>query len=212
MKIGIIGSGRIGSTLASLFAAAGHEVQIGTRRDPREFEELTRDLGPRVSAHPIDAAARFGEVIAVAIPFGVIGELPPGAFAGKIVVDANNYYPNRDGHVAELDADETTSTEMLARGLPDATVVKAFNTMYYGTLASAGKSDAPPDERLAIYLAGDDPSAKSIVSELIEQIGFAPVDTGDLARGGRLQQPGSPIYANDVKAAEARRVLAGLSS
>ena len=151
-------------------------------------------------------------MIVVAIPFGAIGELAPGAFAGKVVVDANNYYPNRDGHVGELDADETTSTEMLASRLPDATLLKAFNTMYYGTLASAGKSDAPSDERLAIYLAGDDPSAKGIVSELIEQIGFAPVDTGDLAHGGRLQQPGSPIYANDVTAAEARRILAGLSS
>jgi predicted dinucleotide-binding enzyme len=211
MQIGIIGTGRIGSTLAGLFARGGHDVEIGTRRDPEKLGDLTADLGARVSVHAIDAAARFGDVVAVAIPFGAIGELPRDAFAGKIVVDANNYYPDRDGHVAELDADETTSSEMLASRLAGATVVKAFNTMYYATLASAGEPEAAPDERLAIYLAGDDPAAKRVVSDLIEQIGFTAVDTGTLAQGGRLQQPGSPIYGKDVSAAQARATVGRLT-
>ena len=137
-----------------------------------------------------------------------IDALPAAAFAGKIVIDANNYYPNRDGHLSELDRDETTSTELLAQYMPRARVVKALNTMYYATLVEAGDTTAPPDERLALFVAGDDREAKRMVIDLIDALGFAAIDTGGLADGGRRQQPGSPIYNTRLTGAQARAALA----
>jgi predicted dinucleotide-binding enzyme len=126
---------------------------------------------------------------------------------GRVVIDANNYYPTRDGHFPELDDDTTTSTELLAAHLPGAHVVKAFNTMFWELLRDRG-TQAPRDERLAILLAGDDQDAKDRVSGLIEEIGFAPVDTGGLAEGSRRQQPGAAAYGNPSTAREAERMLA----
>lgn len=193
MRIGVIGSGRIGGTTARLFDAAGHDVMIGSRSGP----------------HSIEDAARHGEVVLVAIPFFAIDELPADAFAGKIVVDANNYYPGRDGQVAALDADETTSTEMLAAKLPGARVVKAFNSMNYVPLGERGDASLPREERLAIYVAGDDTDAKEVVRGLIENIGFAAVDAGPVAEGGRRLQPGSPVYGADLTAAAGEAALRG---
>jgi predicted dinucleotide-binding enzyme len=207
MKIGVIGSGKIGSTAARLFGAAGHEVAIANRRGPESLRPLEQELGGAVHAATVEDAARFGELVLVAVPFAAIGTLPADPFAGKIVVDANNYYAERDGHVPELDGDETTSTELLARQLPGARVVKAFNTMYYATLAEAGDQTKPNDERLALLLAGDDDEAKRLVSELVAALGFAAVDTGGLADGGRRQQPGSPMYGIELTGAEAREAL-----
>ena len=207
MDIGIIGSGHIGSTTARLFAAAGHEVVIANSRGPESLRDLVAQLGARVRAGTVDEAARHGEVVLVAVPVKAAEDLPPDPFAGRIVVDANNYYPSRDGHFPQLDADETTSTEMLAAHLPGARVVKAFNTMNYRVLGEAGRADAPHDERLAIYVAGDDAEAKAVVGGLIDELGFAPVDTGGLAGGGRRQQPGTPVYAADLTGAAARERL-----
>jgi len=137
---------------------------------------------------------------------GRFRELPPEQLGGRIVVDANNYYPARDGHFPELDDDTTTSTELLAAHLPDSRVVKAFNTMNYRPLAERGDPDGG-DERLAIYVAGDDEDAKERVFHLIEEIGFAPLDTGSLAEGGRRQQPGAPVYNNPMSVREAAEVV-----
>jgi len=207
MRLGIIGSGSIGSTVARLAVAVGHEVALANRRGPDSLAPLIRELGPPARAGTVEEAARFGDLVVVAIPFGVIDALPAPAFAGRVVVDANNYYPGRDGHVRELDLDETTSTELLAHHLSGATLVKCFNTLYYRALATAGDSAKPLDERLALFMAGDDATAKAAVGALIEEFGFAPVDTGSLAAGGRLQQPGSSIYAKELTGAEARELL-----
>jgi len=212
MRIGIVGSGSIGSTVARLAVAAGHEVALANRRGPESLALLVEELGPQARAGTVEEAARFGDLVLVSIPFGEIGTLPAPAFAGRVVVDSNNYYPNRDGHVPEIDADETTSSELLAAHLPDATVVKAFNTMYYKYLAEGGEPAKPLDQRQALFVAGDDAAAKALVGGLIETFGYAPVDTGGLAEGGRLQQPGSPIYPKQMTAAEARSVLEGLRS
>jgi 8-hydroxy-5-deazaflavin:NADPH oxidoreductase len=208
MDIGIIGSGHIGGTLARLFTAAGHDVVIANSRGPDTLAGLVDEVGGGLRAATVDEAARFGEVVVVAIPVKAVEDLPPDPFAGKIVVDANNYYPGRDGQYESLDTDATTSTEMLAAHLPGARVVKAFNTMNYRLLDSGGRTDAPADERLAIFLAGDDAEAKAVVAGLIEELGFAPVDTGGLADGGRRQQPGTPVYGADLTAAQARDALA----
>jgi len=203
MKIGIIGSGNIGATAARLFVRAGHEVALSNSRDGQGLETLVTELSGKGHATTIEDAANFGEVILVAIPFGKLSTLPTGVFKGKVVIDAGNYYPERDGRFAELDRDETTSSELLASHLREARLVKGFNTIYFKHLATQGDSSKPLDERRAIFIAGDDSGAKEIVARLIEEIGFAAVDTGFLHEGGRSQQPGSPVYNKELTARKA---------
>jgi len=207
MKIGIIGSGNIGATTARLFAGAGHDVTIANSRGPESLAELVGDLGPNAQAATVEDAARASDVVLIAIPLRAYPDLPAEAFAGKVVIDANNYYPQRDGQIPELDREETTSSELLARHLTGARIVKSFNTMNFRPLGSDGRPDAPRAERLAIYLAGDDEGAKEIVAGLIHEVGFAPVDTGSLHEGGVRQQPGSPIYNNPMPAEEAEAAV-----
>jgi len=207
MKIGIIGSGNIGATTARLLAEAGHDVTIANSRGPESLTEVVSEIGPRATAGTVEDAARAGDVVVVAVPLRAYPDLPAEAFAGKIVVDANNYYPQRDGQIPELDREETTSSELLARHLTGARIVKSFNTMNFRPLGSDGRPDAPRAERLAIYLAGDDEGAKEIVAGLIDEVGFAPVDTGSLHEGGARQQPGSPIYNNPMPAEEAEAAV-----
>jgi len=206
MKIGIIGSGNIGGTLAGLFAAAGHDVAVANSRGPDSLADLVAMSGPRVRAATVEDSVDFGEVVVVAVPFHAYATLPADRFAGKVVVDAMNYYPARDGQVEELEADETTSSELLARRLSGARLVKAFNTMFSRRLAEEGRPRGP--DRLAVFLAGDDDEAKALVAQLIDEVGFEPVDSGSLAAGGRRQQPGSDIYNLLLTGEEARRLIA----
>lgn len=204
MEIGIIGAGNIGATAAKLFAEAGHEVVISNSRGPETLSDIVQDIDGRVHAVTIEEAADFGEVVLEAIPFGRYEELPADRLAGKIVVDASNYYPGRDGNI---DLEGLTSTGLLARHLANSRVVKAFNTMFYGTLASEGRIDAPVEDRLVLFVAGDDAEAKSIVADLIEQIGFAPVDAGSLTDSGK-QEPGAPVYNTPMTPDQAHEMLA----
>lgn len=207
MKIGIIGSGMIGATSARNFVKAGHEVAISNSRGPESLKDLVRELGPRAHAMSVEDAAAFGEVVLLAIPLKAYGTLPRAQLAGKIVIDAMNYYPQRDG---QLDFKGHSSSEFVAQHLPGARVVKAFNTMYFKPLGQDGKPGAPPEERLVLFLAGDDTEAKQTVSRLIEQIGFTPMDTGTLATGGKRQQPGTAIYNRPMRPTEARAALSSL--
>jgi len=207
VRIAVIGSGKIGGTAAALFAAAGHEIAIGNSRGPASLASLIKKIGPRARAATVEDAAGFGQVALVAIPFGKYGTLPAAELSGKVVVDAMNYYPERDG---QIDFGTLTSSELVARHLAGARIVKAFNTMYFETLAAQGRPDRPIDGRLVLFVAGDDADAKALVSRLIEEIGFAPIDTGPLSDGGRLQQPGSAIYNHPMTAAEARAALGRL--
>jgi 8-hydroxy-5-deazaflavin:NADPH oxidoreductase len=203
MNIGIVGSGMIGGTAAQLFVRAGHAVAISNSRGPASLASLVEDLGSKARAATNEGASSFGEIVLVAIPFGKYQTLPGKLLEGKVVVDAMNYYPQRDGRI---ELGDLTSTELVARHLPGARLIKAFNTMYYETLASQGRPDAPIEDRLALFVAGDDAKAKAMVSRLIEAIGFAPIDTGSLHDGGRRQQPGSPIYNRPMTAREAQTV------
>ena len=207
MKIGVIGSGNIGATAARLFARAGHEVAVSNSRGGSGLEELIRELGEGARATDTEEAARFGEVLLVAIPFGKYETLPAAAFEGKVVIDANNYYPQRDGNFPVLDSGETTSSELVAWHLKGARVVKGFNTIWFEHLAKQGDASLPVEERRAIFIAGDDEEAKQVVSRLVEEIGFAAVDTGALSEGGRRQQVGTPVYNKELNAREAARVL-----
>jgi len=195
--------------VARLLVDAGHEVAIANSRGPESLAQLVAELGDRARAVEVDEAARFGEVVLVATPLAALDSLPPEAFEGRIVVDANDYYPGRDGQIPELDDGTLTSSELLARQLPGARVVKAFNTMYFRTLATEGRPEAPREERLVLFVAGDDEEAKRKVSDLIDQLGFAPIDTGSLADGGARQQPGTPVYNQPMSPAEAERALGG---
>jgi 8-hydroxy-5-deazaflavin:NADPH oxidoreductase len=208
MKIGIIGAGHIGATLARHFAKAGHSVGLSNSRGPASLAGLVQSIGPNARAMTKDEAARFGEVVLLAAPWRKTEALPaPDSVAGKIVVDAMNPY-SAEGEVIDLGV--STSSEETARRLPGARLVKAFNTMYYHTLATEARVGRA--ERLALFLAGDDPAAKAGVADLIEQIGFAPLDTGSLREGGRKQQPDSPLYNRPLTLRRAREALGKLAS
>ena len=207
MKIGIIGSGNIGAAAAQLFIEAGHEVALSNSRGPETLRTLVEELGGRARALTVEEAARFGDVLLVAIPLGKYMELPAEAFYGKVVIDAGNYYPERDGQINELDSGEMTSSELMSAHLRGARLVKGFNTIYFKHLASQGDVSLPLEERRAIFIAGDDSGAKEVVAKLIEEIGFAAIDTGFLGEGGRRQQPGSAIYNQELSARQAAQVL-----
>ena len=204
MTIGVIGSGKIGGTLARLFARVGEEVAIANSRGPETLDDLVADLGATARAVTVEEAVALGNVVVLAIPWRRREELPEGErFAGKVVVDAMNPY----GAGGVIDVEPSTSSEEVAKLMPEARLVKAFNTIYYGRLAENGRPGAPLGEREVIFLAGDDEEAKRVVSGLIEELGFAPYDTGSLAAGGRRQQPGSPIYNVRLTLAEVARRL-----
>ena len=207
MKIGIIGSANIGANAAGLFVRAGHEVALSNSRGGQGLEALVSELGGKAKAATIEEAARFGEVVLVAIPFGKFRTLPAHAFDGKVVIDTGNYYPQRDGKFAELENEETTSSELLASHLKGARLVKGFNTIWSEHLATQGDTGAALEKRRAIFIAGDDSEAKEIVARLIKEIGFAAVDTGFLHEGGRSQQPGTAVYNKELTAGEAGALL-----
>ena len=203
MKIGIIGAGHIGGTLAKLFAIAGHEVALSNSRGPETLSETVSDIGYGVIAATAEEAATFGDVAVEAIPFGHYQELPADALAGKVVMSASNYYPDRDG---DIDLHGLTQTGLVAEHLKDSTVVKAFNAIRWDHLRDQGDVSRPLDERRAIFIAGDDDNAKTQVAELIEGIGFTAVDTGTLAESA-VQEPGSDVYTKDLTATEAREMI-----
>jgi predicted dinucleotide-binding enzyme len=188
MRIGIIGSGNIGGTLARLLAGAGHEVVVANSRGPESLAGLVAEIGPAATASTPAGAAEAGEVVVVAIPFLAYQELPAPALAGKVVVDATNYYAGRDGAFPGT----TTSSEVVAAALPGADVVKAFNTIHFRHLANDGTPAGTPGRR-AIPIAGDDATAKATVAGLMDEIGFDSYDVGPLAAGRRFE-PGTPLF------------------
>ncbi|ASW56875.1 NADPH-dependent F420 reductase [Plantactinospora sp. KBS50] len=185
MRIGVIGGGRIGGTLARHFAVAGHEVAVANSRDPGTLAAVTDGLDA-VHAVTVPAAATFGPVVVLSIPFGRYRELPPALLADRIVIDTTNYLPDRDGPMPELAGGRTGSSELLQRDLPDSRVVKAFNTMRWDHLRDYGH-EAGALERYGMPVSGNDDRAKRTVLDLVEQLGFQPVDLGTCgtAAGGR---------------------------
>lgn len=205
MLIGIIGSGMIGGTLAELLVPLGHEVRLANSRGPWSLREFVADH-PGISPATIDEASRDADLVVLAIPFGRYRDIPADAFAGRVVIDATNYYPDRDKRFPQLDDRSTTSTELVAAHLTGAQVVKAFNTIYFEHLRAQRRPDGPVDERRALPIAGNDIAAKNVVAALIGELGFTPVDAGPLAEG-RRQQPGTPVYNVTANAADVRALL-----
>jgi predicted dinucleotide-binding enzyme len=208
MRIGIIGSGNIGGTAARLLSAAGHEVALSHASGPESLREQVADLGPRARAVTVEEAADFGEVVLLAIPWQSRGDLPAARLRGKIAIDAMN--PYRPDH-SLYDLGASTSSEEVAKALPGARLVKGLNHLRAKDLASRGAPDRPVEERTALLLAGDDQDAKAVVAGLVDDVGFAPVDTGGLREGGALQQAGGPLYLTPMTGAAAREALRGAS-
>src|SRR5262249_20801083 len=190
--VGLIGSGRIGGTVARLAVAAGHQVLLSNSRGPAPLTGLAAELGPLARATTGQEAAEGGELAVVAIPFGAVQSVPPGPLAGKVVIDTCNYYPQRDGQLPELDSGALTSSELTQRHLPESAVVKAFNNIYSRHLAPLARPPGAAD-RSYLPIAGDAAPAKSAVTALLDSIGYGAVDTGPLAEGWR-QQPGTPVF------------------
>ena len=196
MKIGIIGSGNIGGTAAQLFADAGHQVAISNSRGPQSLRDFEKSGGSNIKAMTIEEAIAFGDVILLAIPWIKRQELPSASLLnGKIVIDAMNPYSE---NFEVINLEPSSSSEEVAKQLKGARIVKAFNTMYHQHLKTKGNTKLPKEDRTVLFVAGDYAQAKSIVSKLIDEIGFTPVDTGPLREGGRKQQPGSEIYNNPM--------------
>lgn len=207
MKIGIIGAGNIGGTLTRRFAAAGHQVSVANSRGPETLKDLASETGAR--AVDVRDAARGNDVVIVTIPESGIPDLPKDLFAGVpenvAVVDTGNYYPRqRDGRIEPIE-NGLTESEWVSQQI-GRRVTKAFNNIYAQHLLELGKPKGDP-YRIALPVAGDDEAAKAKVMELVDEIGFTPVDAGTLKESWR-QQPGTPVYAKDFDASGVRKALA----
>ena len=210
MNIGIIGAGHIGGTLTRRLTALGHNVFVANSRGPETLVGLANDTG----AQPVtvEEAARSGDIVIVTIPLKNIPDLPRDLFAGVpdavVVIDTSNYYPQqRDGRIDAIEQGTTESRWVSQQlGRP---VVKTFNNIYADHLLRLGRPAGDPD-RIALPVAGDDPRAKRIAIELLDQLGFDGVDAGTIDESWR-QQPGTPVYATDHDAEGVREALAEAS-
>ncbi|MFZ7124714.1 MAG: NADPH-dependent F420 reductase [Desulfobacterales bacterium] len=204
MKIGVIGSGRIGGTLGSLWVKAGHEVLFSSRH-PEELEELVESLGPDARAGTPREAAAFGEVVLVSVPYHAVPQIGRDfskELAGKVVLETGNPYPSRDGEMA-VKAREKGTGAASAEFLPGVRLVRAFNIIPHTAL----RSDAHrPGERVAVPLASDHPEAFEIASQLVEDAGFEPVVVGPLSRA-REFDVGASVYGRAITARELRQGL-----
>jgi predicted dinucleotide-binding enzyme len=203
MKIGIIGSGHIGATLTRRFRELGHDVTVANSRGPGSLAALAAETG--ATAATAAEAARAGDVVVIAVPLKAVPDLPAEDLAGRVVLDANNYYPGRDGHIAALDRG-TTSSRWTAEQLAGAEVVKVFNTIQSDHLLRLGRP-AGSTERIALPVAADDAAAKRLATGLVDELGFDAVDAGGLDDSWR-QEPGTPVYGADGDAAAVRAGLA----
>lgn len=204
--IGFIGAGQIGSQVARLSIAAGHDVVLSNSRGPETLAALVAELGPKARAATVEEAAKAGDIVVVSIPLKNYRSVPVAPLAGKIVIDTHNYYPQRDGQIPELDDESTTTAELLQAHLPESKVVKAFNHIYASQLTTDGKPSGTPNRR-ALVIAGDDIAAKRRVTALLDSFGFDTVDAGPLAEGWRIQRD-TPGYGPRRNAVELRADLA----
>ncbi len=185
--IGLIGSGHIGSTVARLAVAAGHDVVLSNSRGPETLQELVDELGEHARAATPAEAGAAGDIVVVTVPLKSYRQVPVEPLRGKVVIDTNNYYPQRDGQIAELDDESTTVSELLQAHLPESHVVKAFNNIHFEHLASLARP-AGSEDRSALAIAGDDEDAKKAVTDLLDDLGYDVVDAGPLAEGWRFQR------------------------
>ncbi|MFE0463916.1 NADPH-dependent F420 reductase [Kitasatospora sp. NPDC058965] len=207
MKIGIIGAGNIGGNLTRRLTALGHEVRVANSRGPQTLQELVDETGAVAVA--AGEAAQGAQVVVVTVPLKNVPALPAGlldgAADGFVVIDTNNYYPQRDGRIAAIEDEGLTESAWVAQHLGHP-VVKAFNGTYAQDLLVAPRPKGDP-ERLALPVAGDEAAAKQLVRDLIDELGFDSVDSGTIADSWR-QQPDTPVYGLRAGVAEVEKALA----
>jgi predicted dinucleotide-binding enzyme len=190
--VGFIGSGNIGATVARLAVDAGYDVVVSNSRGPETLADLVADLGSRARPATAAEAAEAGEFVVVSVPFKAYRDLPVEQLAGKVVLDTNNYYPQRDGHFAELDDRTITSAELEQRQLGAARLVKVFNNIYYRHLAALARP-AGAEDRTALPIASDDAEAGEVATAFLDAIGYDTVHAGPLSESWRFE-PDTPVY------------------
>ncbi|MGY1784865.1 NADPH-dependent F420 reductase [Geodermatophilus sp. SYSU D00698] len=210
--LGIIGAGHIGTALAQAATDLGHDVVLSNSRGPETLAGLVDALGDRpsrrgsVRAATAAEAGAAGDLVVVTVPLRALPDIPVEPLAGKVVIDTNNYYPERDGHVAALDQGTTTSSQLLQDHLPTSRVVKAFNHIQAAQITARRTPSGTPHRR-ALAVAGDDASAKEVVASFIDEVGFDVLDLGPLSESWRIE-PGTPGYGPDLNLEGLRRATA----
>lgn len=206
--IGIIGAGNIGSNVARAAIAAGYDIVISNSRGPETLADLVAELGPKATAATAEAAAASGDLVLVAVPLGKLQGVPVEPLAGKIVMDANNYYPQRDGRIEALDTNASTTSELLQAHLPQSRVVKAFNNIYAKQIVTDATPAGTPNRR-ALPIAGNDPAAREQVAQFLTAIGFDAVDLGPLSESWKVERD-TPAYTVRANADELRELTANV--
>lgn len=204
--LGIIGAGNIGSQVARAAIAHGYDVVIANSRGPETLTGLVDELGPRARAATAQEAAEAADVAVVTVPLRAYREVPVDALAGKIVLDTNNYYWERDGHVEALDRGEATTSGLLQEHLPTSKVVKAFNHITAAHITTDGSPAATPGRR-ALATSSDSPEAVAWVTAFYDTLGFDTVDTSPLSESWRVERD-RPAYVARQDADELRTNLA----
>ena len=200
--IGIIGSGRVGSSLAQAAIAHGYDVVLSNSQGPGSLAALVRSLGPHASAGTPAQAAAAADIAIVAIPVTTIDQVPVEPLAGKVVIATINYFPQRDGPIPEIDSGKTTVPGLLQAHLPASRVVRAFSMLDAADMSQDGHPAGDPKRR-ALALAGDDPAARDLVARLYDEFGFDPVDLGGLGESWRVD-PGQAAFVTHQNIAELR--------
>lgn len=204
LKIGIIGSGNIGGTVGTLWVKAGHQVLFSSRH-PAELKPLVESLGPRARAGTVREAFKFGDVIFIAVPYRAypqIGRDYARELVGRIVLEAGNAFPSRDGEIAE-EAKEMGIGLTSAKYFAGARIVRAFNTLNYQRLPALSNR---AQGRIAIPIAGDDKEALSVAANLVRSAGFDPVIVGSLEQAKHFAH-GGPLYGQEITAREMQQRL-----
>jgi predicted dinucleotide-binding enzyme len=204
MKISIIGAGNIGGNLARLFIKSGNEVALANSRGPATLQRFTDELGARLHAVILEEAVALCEVIILAIHWRSIDSLPVFDVKGKTIVDTTNPYKD-DGTFYDLGND--ISSSKVIKHFPGGNIVKAFNTIWFKHLAENGNTSLPLEKRRVIPLCGDDRNAKEKISKLIEEIGFGPLDTGNLNDGSKIQGVKGILYNREITVKEAAKLI-----
>jgi hypothetical protein len=199
-RIGLIGAGRVGSAVSTAAVERGYEVLISNSREPETLRKFVEELGPLARMGSPTEAAEFGDIVLIAVPFHAYQILPVGPLARKVIVDANNYFTDRDGQFTQLVVGEITSSELIAAHMPESKIVKAFNVIRAAEILTDALETGHPHRR-ALPIAGDDAEAKRIVASVIGDFGFDVVDFGALSLG-RQFEPGTQFFDHRMTAEE----------
>lgn len=202
----MIGAGKIGTNVARAAVNAGYDVVLANSRGPESLAELVAELGPKARAATVADAAEAGDLVLVAVPLRAREDVPVEPLRGKVVIDANNYYPERDGRIEALDTNASTTSELLQRHLPESHVVKAFNNIFATDIPTDGLPASSPNRR-ALPIAGNDQAAKLAVSQFLDSLGYDAVDLGPLSESWRVERD-TPAYGKRTTADELRALAA----